>query len=134
MTQQPPAVPAQSVAAFLADKSLTGILTNEYPNWKDDFIRNSFYLPVQVLKDVKYKVEPIKLISGSEFVVAVVMPYRIATGWKLVYEGCNLTMLLSCVTVGVSMRQVVATGEKIVVVKVWYGKSGRMDGRAEGSN
>lgn len=108
------------VAATKQTLSIDSVMSEQYQFWDIDFIFHSFYLPVQVLKSERYNVAPITVIKGSEFEQAML-------GWKQVgklvaYEGCNQRMLMNAKQVGVSMRHVLATGQRVVVCKIWYGR------------
>lgn len=87
----------------------------------DEFIRNSFYLPVDVLTSDKFKIESIKITSGQELRNFVATEE--ADKWSIVAEGASHNMLWVAKQIGVSCRQILATGEKIMVVKLWYGDS-----------
>lgn len=108
------------IAATKQTLSIDSVLENEYEGWQLSFLRNSFYLPVQVLKDDRFKVEPIKVTTGKEF--EEFCNSSLSCEFQIQHEGCNMWMLYAAKQVGVSARQIVATGEKILVCKLWYGR------------
>jgi hypothetical protein len=84
------------------------------------FITNSFYLPVDVLTSPDYKVEAIKQCTGAEF--HEFMESDESDNWTVTTEGATKHMLFAAKTVGVSCRRVLETGEKVMIVKIWYGE------------
>lgn len=94
-------------------------IVRSYPDASLDFIRTSFYLPVDVLQDERFKVEKIVVVSGTAFRQFVREPE--ASKCKIVGEGATPAMLQYAKQLGVSCRAIRATNERIMVVKLWYG-------------
>lgn len=107
----------QTVSDVDARKKVLGIdsvLTTDYRGWQYDFLRNSFYLPVQILKDPAFAVNPIVVITGAAF--------KREYEFTATCEGANCDMLVSAKSVGISTREIIATGERIIIAKIWYGR------------
>lgn len=111
---------SSDVAATKSAANLTTIMHAAYDELPEDFIRNSFYLPVQVLKAAEYKVEDINVISGTEFQQLLEIP---GAKDKIKAEGATMQMLASAKHVGVSVRTILATGEWVCICKLWYGRT-----------
>lgn len=105
-----------SFAAKPRDSStvLTGKIT---PAQVRQFMETSFYLPVDVLKDKKWYVAPIDVMTGDEF--------------RLLYNGLiaynihcmeDWELLVSAKHVAVSERRNKQNGARYYVCKIWYGK------------
>ena len=48
-------------------KSTCSIIAAPYADMHHDFIISSFYLPYEVLTDKRYVIQPLRVITGSEF-------------------------------------------------------------------
>jgi hypothetical protein len=120
-TSGSPPTPARSdIAATKQTLSIDSVMVEEYSGMYRDFLESSFYLPIQVLKNDRFKIEPIKVTSGAEFMKF--MQSEEHRKFSIRFEGCNIDMIANAKQVGVSARQVIDTGEKILVVKLWYGR------------
>jgi len=116
----PPTAARSDIAATKQTLSIDSVLVSEYVGWKRDFLFNSFYLPVQVLKDEHVKIEPIKVTTGEEFMEF--MRSDEFNKFAVRFEGCSIDMVANAKQVGVSARQILKSGEKILVCKLWYGR------------
>lgn len=82
----------------------------------DQFMKTSFYLPVDILKNTDWQVGPIEVISGAAF----------DWQWENDLTGeihCveSLELLRKAQFVAVSQRYHKATGRTFYVCKLWYG-------------
>lgn len=100
----------------IADQNL---MTSEYIGWELDFLQNSFYLPKQVLRNSKYEVKPIRVITGQQYAELVTLTTQSSRFVVIINEGANHRMLQKAVAVGVSER--VADGWTYLICKIWYG-------------
>ena len=101
---------------------IDSILVNEYPGWELDFLRTSFYLPVQVLRDGRWVVEPIKVVTGEEF-ASFIDDEDLTANWTVKVEGATKQMLTNSKFVGLSARCEKATGKRTMLCKLWYGRA-----------
>lgn len=113
------------VDAMKKPLSIDSVMAYDYPDLNRDYIFNSFYLPVSVLKDAKYDIEPIKVWEGKEAADSInQFDIEFAKSDKPVYvlEGCNYAMIAAAKHVGVSARKILATGQLVLIFKIWYGR------------
>lgn len=124
---------------YKASPSTATLFAHDYPQLVDDYMNNSFFLPFDIIKKGSWKVEPIRVISGSDFRTVVAMHaarelrLEASIGMKsvkLVYEGANKHMLLAAKKVGVSERYNLMTDTTVLVCKIWYGNSNGKEGVA----
>lgn len=104
------------------DKSISidSVMSSQYEHCDIDFIFHSFYLPVQVLKNPLYFISPIETVSGTVFAYAEAnmrLDKRL-----IVYEGCNQRMAVNAKHVGISLRHILSSGQRIAICKIWYGR------------
>jgi len=113
--------PARSdIAATKQTTSIDSVMTEQYEFCDVDFIFHSFYLPVQVLRSPLYSINPIVVMSGEQFLSAEA---TMKLDQKLmVYEGCCPRMLYNAKQVGVSVRHILSSGQRVAVCKIWYGR------------
>lgn len=87
------------------------------PAQVDEFMKTSFYLPVDILKDERWQVMRMEVITGEEFRLSHVL-----------YNPGNLhctesiTLLDQARFVGVSNRWNKAERRMYGVAKIWYGR------------
>ena len=85
------------------------------PDQLEQFMRTSFYLPIDVLKNENWFVRPVAVVKGSYF-----RSMKDYWGEKLhCQESCEL--LASANWVGLSERYNKKTRQQWIVAKIWYG-------------
>lgn len=94
--------------------SIDTLLTEKYQGWQADYVRNSFYLPIQVLKNPDFRIDSIVVISGKQFI-------EVGYDKTAKLEGASIRMLSAAKAVGISHRKFILTDEYVVIVKLWYG-------------
>lgn len=106
-----------------ASKSMNSVIDIQHPMDMDyfieEFIKNSFYLPVEALKAPGWAIEPIKVVTGEEFQ----KQYESDLSNHFVYR-CEPSFALLRVGkhVGISERFNYSTGMTYIICKLWYGK------------
>jgi hypothetical protein len=109
------------------------LLSSKYEGWELDFICSSFYLPTDVLKNSRFVVKPIRIISGPEYGMllshaaerkasALVSPKT--TKILIINEGANSRMLQNAEAVGISEREITGKSTTVLLCKIWYGNRG----------
>lgn len=93
---------------------LDGELTSEQV---EQFMRTSFYLPVDILQHPDWQVKPIHVMTGKEF-------YNLCYN-QTAYCVEDQRLLCSANLVAVSVRRNKKTGERHQVAKIWYGSEAR---------
>lgn len=107
---------------------ITTVLRSEYPDWQLDFIRSSFYLPLEVLRDSRFAIAPIRVITGDQYsILAKLSAAGDCATIGLTNDGASKRMLENAKQVGISERTIAATKETILVAKIWYGRSGNKE-------
>lgn len=115
------ATPARAdIAAKDKPISIDSVMNSQYEYCDIDFIFHSFYLPVQVLKNPLYAIQPIEVMTPEEFAVFERTAGR--TNTLIVNEGCCTRMLVNAKHIGVSYRHILSSGQRIAVCKIWYGR------------
>ena len=89
-----------------------------------EFIKYSFYLPVDVLKDARWDVEPISVISGQEFWkhYQLLLEHGVAANkLQITLDPCSIDILQAAKFVGISIRHDKLSSMTYLVAKLWYG-------------
>lgn len=91
---------------------MTGLLT---PVQILQFMKSSFYLPVDVLKAPNWKVSPIEVLPGAKFANQF-------SGTKNLHCAEEWELLVDAKFVAISQRYNRVTKTYYYVAKIWYGK------------
>ena len=113
---------------YRAGKTTSTIMAKVYPSIVEDFIRNSFFVPIDAMRSSNWEVKPIRVITGQQFdVLRHAVHKQHNADVKLVLEGASPHMLVNAKHVGVSERNNSANCETILVCKLWYGRIGNQE-------
>ncbi len=103
-------------------KGVDTILSWQYNDWQLDFINSSFYLPLEVLRDTRFIVSPIRVITGDQYETLASLAHSGDNSKVLLSnDGASRRMLSNAHSVGVSERLILQTQEIVLVCKLWYG-------------
>lgn len=85
-----------------------------------DFVKNSFFLPVDVLTSKLFRIEAIVVFEGKE-IAEFISSKTERSNWTAKCEGASVQMVAAARHVGVSCRKILATQERVLIAKIWYG-------------
>ena len=103
-------------------KSTCSIIAAPYADMHHDFIISSFYLPYEVLTDKRYVIQPLRVITGSEF-GSLLDKWLVEESKVLIgLEGAGPRLLRASKQVGISQRYDSVTDRTILICKIWYGE------------
>ena len=104
---------------FASSKNSTTLMAAEFsPDQVDEFMKTSFYLPVDVLKDDRWQVLRAAVITGKEFQLARTLHMNGTTLHCLE----SVTLLDQARYVGVQERWNKKEQRMYMVAKIWYGR------------
>jgi len=95
-------------------KTSSSIMEEETVQTVNQFMRSSFYLPVNILKHQEWQVYPIEVMTGEQFKHA----YGDAANLHCLEE---FELQVTARFVAVSSRRHLLTRERFHVSKIWYG-------------
>lgn len=101
-------------------KTSSSLMATENPGQVLQFMKTSFYLPVDILKNGNWHVMPIKVITGDEFKRQW---FRDIGADREIHCVESPDLLFASNYVAVSQRYCHPTGKTYYVCKLWYGEA-----------